>query len=953
MNCPSCSAPVGDDWRFCQACGYALDRGDRRSAEAAATQPRRGSRDRSTARTAPAQDRSSVGDGLFSPGDMLPVGDFRVVRELGRGGFGLVYLVRAERGSREFAAKLAVTEHEEKRQSLLSELRIWMSLPEHPHLVPCRFFRTSRDQVFIFADAISGGSLAEWIRAERLTSLKETLDVAIQIGWGLEVAHRQGGIIHQDVKPDNILMTDDGLAKVNDFGISSMAPTRKGRDGAAVAGSGFLSPYHCSPEQADGAKIDVKTDVWSWAVTVLEMFTGGVAWGSGRLAGVFLEQWLDVGYAEAGRPRVPRPVADLLRRCLRENPAERWNPSDGVSGSAGVMGQIAEELLGIYERICNESYRWKFPSAVDREPPVPDLASLVVIGVPRAIEAWRGEQLQTSAIDDRSRISWHQSPRSKVIERLGAYPDIEHTVKEARSIGIAGTRAAACIKVDKARCHQMAGDRGGAIAEYDRAIALCESQSEIPRDVLVAALLEKGWLLRAGNRSADADRHQQRGIDILRVASVSGADVGHSSVSLHLSGALALVEMGRCSEADRWLASIRKKLEDQPSLDRAVMLLAEARCLVAARDEPTWERGLRSYGAAVECVDSLSESANGDAIRGVTVTMHLEVARAYQRVGIDDNQKLIDTFNVIDELDKHGPLPLSARQRADIDLKRVELHRRGGFFAEAIPFVDRVVRSLEAAIYQEGHYELEEWLSNAYAQKSDVLRERGRMREAIQTSHQAITLAERLERDGLAKPLTMPFAVRMKANAIAALGKPGQAITLYEQAEILRARGSVDAASLAASAERGQLLVQMAACLWDLGRRDEAHRALDDCIELLTRLTTEARSRSLAAGILLRAHIKKGQLNLISGRHQTAQEHFQHAVQATYRAGSYGNLHQAYRALAHCGEAIALLLQGKSESARSTAGDSLQMLEHYTRTVGTRELKDGLRFAQDGLRTLC
>src|SRR5262249_15615623 len=133
------------------------------------------------------------------------LGDFVVEGRLGRGGFGAVYLVRSRSTGQSFAVKKALVPDGDSRSDFLTELRTWIDLPELPHLVPCRFFRTVGDDLAIFADYVDGGTLAGWVRDRKLTRPEQPLDVAIQFAWGLHALHGLG-LVHQDVKPGNALL---------------------------------------------------------------------------------------------------------------------------------------------------------------------------------------------------------------------------------------------------------------------------------------------------------------------------------------------------------------------------------------------------------------------------------------------------------------------------------------------------------------------------------------------------------------------------------------------------------------------------------------------------------------------------------------------------------------------------------------------------------------------------
>jgi serine/threonine protein kinase len=105
------------------------------------------------------------------------------------------------------------------------EAETWVNLGLHPHTVTCFYVRRLSGLPVVFAEFVDGGSLHDRIRARRLDHVDEMLDIAIQFAWGLHYAHEQG-LVHLDVKPANLMLTTDGVAKVTDFGLARL---RRGR----------------------------------------------------------------------------------------------------------------------------------------------------------------------------------------------------------------------------------------------------------------------------------------------------------------------------------------------------------------------------------------------------------------------------------------------------------------------------------------------------------------------------------------------------------------------------------------------------------------------------------------------------------------------------------------------------------------------------------------------------
>ncbi|MFJ9785078.1 protein kinase [Amycolatopsis sp. NPDC101161] len=289
---------------------------------------------------------------MWSPGDVV-LGVYEVRDVVTTGGMGLVYRVWHRQWGIELAVKTPRRElvsSPADAERFEAEAEAWVGLGTHPHLVSCAYVRRVDGTPRVFAEWVDGGSLAEAVRGRALyrgghrTAVRRILDLAIQCAWGLGHAHERG-VVHQDVKPANIMLDVDGAAKVTDFGL---AHVRAPGDAPAplVTADGGMTPEYCSPEQARGDRLGPGTDVWSWAVSVFEMFAGGPPALFGHAAASVFERFLESEPGDALLPPMPRGVADVLRRCFTDDPEAR--PSD--------FGPIADELAEVYRAAVFEPY---------------------------------------------------------------------------------------------------------------------------------------------------------------------------------------------------------------------------------------------------------------------------------------------------------------------------------------------------------------------------------------------------------------------------------------------------------------------------------------------------------------------------------------------------------------------------------------------------------------------
>ncbi len=263
------------------------------------------------------------------------VGPYRIVRVLGRGGMGDVYLAEHTGQNREVALKIlpeAFLADQQRVQRFQQEARAVMAL-NHPNIVTIYDVGVWESGYFISTEYVEGETLRTRMLREHLTTI-EAVEIAEQLASAVAYAHEKG-VIHRDIKPENIMVRPDGYVKILDFGLAKLtergAPSADDID-AASTWTANTSPgivmgtvQYMSPEQARGLIVDERTDIWSLGVVLYEMIAGRAAFegnSKNEIVAAILEREALPIFRFV--PDVPQELERIIARALRKDRNERY-----------------------------------------------------------------------------------------------------------------------------------------------------------------------------------------------------------------------------------------------------------------------------------------------------------------------------------------------------------------------------------------------------------------------------------------------------------------------------------------------------------------------------------------------------------------------------------------------------------------------------------------------------
>lgn len=250
-------------------------------------------------------------------------GRYQVMKELGRGGMGIVFQAHDKQLNESVAIKILsplLSNDTEALERLRREVSAARRI-SHPNVIRIHDIAEAKGLQYVSMEFFAGRSLRDYIRSRTALSQMEAFNIASQISDGLEAAHKQG-VIHRDLKSQNILINSVNQIKIIDFGLAHSTHLQ----GMTATGLIMGTPEYMAPEQVAGRKVDERADLYSFGIILYELFTGRVPFtGDSAIAVGFRQMKEEPTAPRQWNPDLPESIERVILKALEKDPLRRYS----------------------------------------------------------------------------------------------------------------------------------------------------------------------------------------------------------------------------------------------------------------------------------------------------------------------------------------------------------------------------------------------------------------------------------------------------------------------------------------------------------------------------------------------------------------------------------------------------------------------------------------------------